>query len=147
MSRTPAAWIAALVLASCGGGAQFGTVEFGQLTVDGAVDGDYLMAQLYQLDPRFEACYVQALRKDRSTEGRLELEMRGGGGRLIPKVTANRTGSADLGECVTTNIASLEIVEPEGGEPWDFDATWHVDFAIIRRNSARTPPADSPSSN
>jgi len=147
MDRRTFAWIATLILTACGGARQFGTVEFGPLVIDGVVDRDYLMAQLQQLDPRFEACYVRALRGNRSTEGRLELTMHGGGGRLIPKVTANHTGSPDLEECVTTNIASLTIVEPDGAEPWDFDATWQVDFTLITRDSARTSGTEHPPEN
>jgi len=74
----------ALALAACGGSAPFGTVELGDLVVEGEVDGDYLYRQLRQLDPPFEACYMHA-KSIRSSDGRLRHMMvyDGYGGILI----------------------------------------------------------------
>lgn len=132
-------WTATTVLLSvaCGGGAPFGTVQLGQLNVEGSVDSDYLERQLVPLDPRFEACYVRALRKNRDTEGVLRVKLHGVGGTLTPEMTENSTGSEDLAECVTENIAALSIVQPAGTEPWDFTGEWSVTFAIARRDSTR----------
>jgi hypothetical protein len=123
--------IAALLLA-CGGGRQYGTVEFGELRVEGEVQQDYLSLQLGQLDPTFEACYVRALRNNRSAEGVIELKLTGGSGRLVPELTGNDTGSDGLGECVQNAVAQLSIVEPAGYEAWDFTGEWSVRFEIIR---------------
>jgi len=122
-----------LAAAACGPGAQFGTVEFGDLTVRGEVDGDYLLRQLEQLDPPFEACYVQALRRSRATEGQMQFAFRGGGGRLVPEVTSDETDDAELSSCVTGAIAGLAIIEPPDAAPWDFTAGWSVRFALVRR--------------
>jgi hypothetical protein len=123
----------ALLLAACAGGAQFGTVELGDLVVEGRVEPDYLYLQLNQLDPTFEACYVRALRGNRSAEGVIDLHLKGGGGRLVPTILANNTGSEDLERCVEGAVAQLPIVEPEGHEPWDFVGEWSVKFEIVRR--------------
>jgi len=124
---------AVLLLAACGSGAQFGTVELGDLIVQGQVEPDYLYLQLNQLDPTFEACYVRALRGNRSAEGVIELHLKGGGGHLTPTIVSNSTGSDDLGKCVESAVTQLPIVEPEGHEPWDFVGDWSVTFEIIRR--------------
>ena len=125
--------IMSLVLSACGSGAQFGTVQLGELVVEGEVNPDYLWAQLLQLDPTFEACYVRALRGNRSAEGVLQLELSGSGGRLVPKIASNGTGSTALAECVSGAIAGLTIVEPEGYAPWDFTGKWSVTFEIVRK--------------
>lgn len=132
-------WTATVMLVSvaCGGGIPFGMVQFGQLDVEGSVDSDYLERQLAPLDPRFEACYVRALRKNRDTEGVLSIKLHGVGGTLTLEITENSTGSDDLAECVTENISALSIVQPPGAEPWDFTGEWSVTFAIARRDSKR----------
>ena len=122
-----------LITAACSGGAQFGTVDLGELVVEGEVDPEYLYLQLRQLDPVFEACYVRALRQDRTAEGVIGLEMRGSGGKLTLEITTNGTGSENLAECVTAAITGLTIVEPDGSDPWDFSGDWSVKFEIIRR--------------
>jgi hypothetical protein len=122
-----------LLTTACTGGAQFGTVELGDLTVDGVVDPDYLYLQLQQLDPTFEACYVRALRSDRSAEGVIEIQMTGSNGRMQAEIKRNGTESSDLADCVTTAMNNLTIVERDSTEPWDFSADWSVEFAIIRR--------------
>ncbi len=128
---------AALISVACGGGTPFGTVQFGQLTVEGSVDSDYLERQLAPLDPRFEACYVRALRKNRDTEGTLRVKLHGVGGTLTPEITENSTGSEDLAQCVTENISALSIVQRPGAELWDFTGEWSVTFQIARRDSTR----------
>ncbi|KPJ93958.1 MAG: hypothetical protein AMS18_04655 [Gemmatimonas sp. SG8_17] len=121
---------------ACGGGAQFGTVEFGELAVEGRVDADFLSLQLNQLDPRFEACYVKALRGNRSAQGTIALRLRGGGGHLRPEVSFNDTGSPDLAECVIEATSGLTIIERQGYEPWDFSGSWSVEFKIVRRDNS-----------
>jgi hypothetical protein len=110
-------------------------VELGELVVEGKVDPEYLYLQLRQLDPTFEACYVRALRQDRSAEGVIELQIKGSGGKLTPEITANATGSDNLVECMTTAITGLTIVEPDGSDPWSFSGEWSVEFEIIRPGS------------
>lgn len=121
-------------IATCGGGAPIGIVELGDLVVSGEVDGDYLYRQLRQLDPPFQACYMHAKRKDHSTEGVIQLSLRGGGGSLAGEITSNTTGSTELGECVLTAISGLRIVEPEDSAPWDYTAEWSATFEIARRD-------------
>ncbi len=121
-----------LGILACGGTRPPGTVELGDLVVDGDVDLDYLLAQLPQLDPTFEACYVQALRKDRSTEGVIDLKMRGEGTRLLPTITQNGTNNVTLAECVTQAIEGLAIVQREGDQPWNYTADWSITFSIMR---------------
>lgn len=118
---------------SCAGSAQYGTVQLGDLTAEGVVDVHYLYLQLQQLDPTFEACYVRALRRDRTAQGTIRLRMHGGGGRLEPDVTANETASEDLAACVTNAIRNLQIVERDSSESWDFVGNWSVTFSIIRQ--------------
>ncbi len=125
-----------LLSSSCGGGAQFGTVEFGELTVEGQVDVDFLSLQLNQLDPRFEACYVKALRGNRAAQGTIELRLQGGGGHLRPEVSFNDTGSTDLAECIIEAASGLTIIEREGHEPWDFSGNWSVEFKIVTRDNS-----------
>jgi hypothetical protein len=122
-----------LLQAACGGGRQYGTAEFGPLVLEGEVDPEYLLLQLNQLDPTFEACYVRALRGNRATEGVIRIRLAGGQGRLDPEILANETGSEELEECVENAIAQLTIVEPPRSDPWDFTGEWSVEFAIIRR--------------
>ncbi len=122
-----------LMMTACSGGAQFGAVDLGELVVEGEVDPDYLYLQLRQLDPTFEACYVRALRQDRTAEGVIDLKIRGSGGKLTPEITTNATGSENLAECLTAAIAGLTIVEQDGADPWDFVGDWSVTFEIIRR--------------
>jgi len=122
-----------LIMNACTGGAQFGAVDLGELVVEGEVNPEYLYLQLRQLDPTFEACYVRALRQDRTAEGVIDLEIRGGGGKLTSDITTNSTGSANLAECVTAAITGLAIVEQDGSDPWDFSGDWSVTFEIIRR--------------
>ena len=125
-----------LGMLACGGTRPPGTVELGDLVVDGEVEGevdlDYLLAQLPQLDPTFEACYVQALRKNRSAEGVIDLKMRGEGTRLIPTITQNGTSSVTLADCVTQAIEGLAIVQREGDQPWSYTADWSITFSIMR---------------
>ena len=128
---TTAALVALLL--ACGGGRQFGKVEFGDLVLEGVVDAEYLFLQLRQLDPTFEACYVRALRGNRATEGVIVMNLTGGGGRLVPEITGNDTGSEELLECVESAVTQLEIVEPEGYDPWEFTGEWSVKFEIIRQ--------------
>lgn len=134
MSPTRNAAFTLLLTLACTGSPQFGTVELGDLTVDGVVDPDYLYLQLQQLDPTFEACYVHALRRDRSAEGAIEIRMRGTNGKLQPEITLNETESGDLADCMITAMNSLTIVERDSTESWDFVADWSVKFAIIRRD-------------
>jgi len=122
-----------LIMTACSGGAQFGAVDLGELVVEGEVDPDYLYLQLRQLDPTFEACYVRALRQDRTAEGVINLKIRGTGGKLTPEITTNATGSDNLAECVTAAIAGLTIAERDGSDPWHFSGDWSVAFEIIRR--------------
>jgi hypothetical protein len=133
ISLAAACW---LLSSSCGGGAQFGTVEFGELVVEGQVDADFLSLQLSQLDPRFEACYVKALRSNRSTQGTIGLRLQGGGGHLRPEVSFNDTGNPDLVACVIEATSGLTIIEREGYEPWDFSGNWSVEFKIVRRDNS-----------
>jgi hypothetical protein len=123
----------AILLLGCSGGAPFGTVEIGDLTVDGEVDPDYLFLQLGQLDPRFEACYVRALRKNRTAEGVIEIHILGNDGSLKPEVTANQTQSESLADCVTEAISGLTIVQPTGTAPWDYVGDWSVEFEIVSK--------------
>ncbi len=127
------ALVAAILVTACGGGAPFGTVQLGDLTVDGEVDPDFLYLQLGQLDPRFEACYVRALRQNRTAEGAIEIRMTGNGSTLQPEVTANETQSEILAECVASAIAGLTIVQRDSITPWDFVADWSVDFKIVSK--------------
>lgn len=132
MRHTIAPAALTLLLAACGGGAQFGTVELGDLVVQGEVEPDYLYLQLNQLDPTFEACYVRALRGNRSAEGVIGIRLKGGGGHLVPTIDSNNTGSEDLAHCVQGAITQLPILEPEGHAAWDFVGEWSVRFEIIR---------------
>jgi hypothetical protein len=66
-----------IFVTACGGGRQYGKVQLGDLEVEGTVDPEYLYLQLGQLDPTFEACYVRALRLDRSAEGVIEMKLSG----------------------------------------------------------------------
>jgi hypothetical protein len=116
----------------CGGGASFGTVEFGELVYSGTVDGNYLSRQLLQLDPPFEACYVRVKRRARTTEGVINLTLRGSAGRLVGEITSNSTGSSELGECILGAISGLTINEPENSAPWDYTADWSVSFELAR---------------
>jgi len=109
-------------------------VELGDLTVDGVVDPDYLYLQLQQLDPTFEACYVRALRRDRSAEGAIEIRMQGSNGKLQPEIKLNETKSSDLADCVIAAMNGLTIVERDSTESWEFVGDWSVRFAIIRRD-------------
>src|SRR2546422_8510678 len=120
------------LLSSCGPGVPFGKVQFGAIETRGVVDEDYLKAQLVPLEPRFEACYAQALRRNHSSEGVVRLSLTGGRGRLVPKVVDNSTKDEGLTGCVTQAIAGLPIVERGGAGPWDFSADWSVEFAIAR---------------
>lgn len=137
-SKAPSALLAyAFLLLSasgCGGGASFGTVEFGELVYSGTVDGDYLVRQLLQLDPPFEACYVRVKRRARTTEGVVELSLRGGNGRLAGEIKSNSTGSTELGDCVLGAISGLTIIEPEDSTPWDYTAEWSVSFELAHLN-------------
>lgn len=133
MTQIAVATVLMALLIACGGGHQYGTVELGDLVVEGEVEPEYLFLQLRQLDPTFEACYVRALRGNRSTEGVIEMDLSGGGGRLVPEITGNETGSEDLSKCVETAVAQLTIIEPDGYDPWDFTGRWSVRFEIIRR--------------
>lgn len=126
--------VSVIALAACGGGAPIGTVELGDLIVEGEVDGDYLYRQLRQLDPPFQACYMHAKRKDHSTEGVIQLTLLGGSGRLSGEITSNTTGSSELGECVISAISNLPIREPENATPWDYTADWFATFEIVRLN-------------
>ena len=93
---------------------------------------EYLSLQLLQLDPTFEACYVRALRGNRSAEGVITMNLSGKNGRMTPEITGNETGSEDLSDCVKSAVAQLQIREPAGYEPWDFVGKWSVRFEIIR---------------
>jgi hypothetical protein len=122
-----------LLFISCSGGAPFGTVELGDLTVDGEVDPDFLYMQLGQLDPRFEACYVRALRQDRNAQGVIEIRLHGNSTRLEAEVTSNETQSETLADCVSTAISGLAIVQRDSTTPWDFVGDWSVDFEIVSK--------------
>ena len=118
-------------LASCEG-VPFGKVGFGELQTHGTVDVDYLEAQMAPLEPRFQACYAQALRHNHATEGTIRLSMLGGQGKLVPSVTEDDTKDAALPRCVTGAIAGLSLVQREGTPPWSFTADWSVKFEILR---------------
>ncbi len=108
-------------------------LSFGDVEISGQVETSQLLAQMRQLDPRLEACYARAKRSDHSVDGTIALHMRGGGGRLVPQVRSNDTGSEFLAECVTGAISGLTLVEPAGSPPWDFEANWAVTFTIATR--------------
>lgn len=127
-----------LSVASCGGGVPYGKVGFGRLEIDGVVDQGYLEQQLGQLEPRFQACYASALRRNRSSEGRIGLSVQGGGGRLAARVTENTTADDFLTGCVTRAIDSLRIVERPGSGPWAFTASWTVAFEIAKPRERRS---------
>jgi len=120
-----------LLVAACEG-VPVGKVAFGALTTHGQVDQDYLEAQMAPLEPRFQACYAQALRRNHAVEGLIRLSLRGGGGKLIPSVTENPSGDDGLAKCVTAAIAELPVVPREGMPAWAFTAEWTVEFAIAR---------------
>jgi len=122
-----------LFFIGCSEGAPFGTVQLGDLIVDGEVDPDFLYVQLGQLDPRFEACYVRALRKDRTAEGVIEIHIRGSSTTLEAEVTANQTQSESLAECVTAAVSGLTIVQRDSTTPWDFVGDWSVQFQIVSK--------------
>jgi hypothetical protein len=133
--RKPAiVWAGAAILSlvSCEG-VPFGKVGFGELETHGTVDVDYLEAQMAPLEPRFQACYAQALRHDHSTKGTIRLSMRGGQGKLIPSVMEDDTKDASLSRCITDAIAGLSLVQREGTPPWAFTADWSVKFEILKR--------------
>ncbi len=125
--------IPVLLLLACGGPAPPGIVSFGELEISGQVDTNQLLAQMRQLDPRFEACYARAKRDDHGVEGMIELHMQGGGGRLVPEVRSNDTGSDFLAECVTGAINGLTLVESGDETPWDFEIDWALTFTIATR--------------
>jgi hypothetical protein len=122
-----------LLFFACGPGVPYGRLSFGEFTTEGVVDRDYLEAQMAPLEPLFQACYAQSLRRNHQSEGRIRLAVQGGGGKLAAKVTENGTGDADLGTCVTGAIATIPLVEREGVGPWAFTADWTVHFEIIRK--------------
>jgi hypothetical protein len=109
-----------MLFASCGGRGAFGR--------------DFFARQLEQLDPWFEACYARVLRRSRDTEGVITLRMQGKGGKLLSSIVQNETGNAGLGDCMQQAVSNLDLVEPAGGEPWDFTVEWPVTFTIIRRH-------------
>ncbi|MBI4503721.1 MAG: hypothetical protein HY700_21490 [Gemmatimonadetes bacterium] len=121
-----------LVFASCEG-VPVGKVLFGELQTHGEVDQGYLEAQMVPLEPRFQACYAQSLRRNHSSEGVVRLSLRGGGGKLIPSVVENSTGDEGLARCVSDAIAGLSLVQREGTAPWAFTAEWSVEFESVRR--------------
>jgi hypothetical protein len=110
-------------------------VSFGELQTHGTVDVDYLEAQMAPLEPRFQACYAQALRHNHSTEGTVRLSMRGGQGKLIPSVIEDDTKDVGLPRCVSDAIAGLSLVQREGTPPWAFTAEWSVKFKILKPTS------------
>jgi len=112
---------------------RIGTVEFGEFVYSGDVDGDYLVRQLIQLDPPFQACYVRVKQQNPPPEGQIDLELQGGGGRMTGQVTSNTTGSEELGECLIGAIEGLTIIEPVETAPWNYTADWSVTFALVRR--------------
>ena len=125
---------AILGLASCEG-VPFGKVGFGELTTHGMVDVDYLEAQMAPLEPRFQACYAQALRHNHATEGTIRLSLRGGQSKLIPSVMEDDTKDPGLPRCVTDAIAGLSLVQREGTPPRAFTAEWSVRFEILKPTS------------
>ncbi len=124
--------VLSLAATACGAGSPIGTVHLGDLVYSGTVDGDYLARQLIQLDPPFQACYVRVKRTPPAPEGVIELALTGGNGELSGEITANSTGSSELGECLLGAISGLKITEPEESAPWDYTAEWSVTFEIIR---------------
>jgi len=128
--------VTTLLFFSCGSGAPFGRVQLGDLTVDGEVDPDFLYLQLGQLDPRFEACYVRALRKDRTAEGVIEIRLHGTSTSLEPEVTANETQSETLADCVSSAISGLAIVQRDSTTAWDFVGDWSVKFEIVSKEGS-----------
>jgi hypothetical protein len=122
-----------LILIGCSQGAPFGTVQLGDLIVDGEVDPDFLYMQLGQLDPRFEACYVRALREDRTAEGVIEIHIRGSNTSLEAEVTANQTQSESLADCVAAAVSGLTIIQRDSTTPWDFVGDWSVQFQIVSK--------------
>jgi hypothetical protein len=123
-----------MLFASCGGRGAFGRVDGGEVVLEGQVDADFFARQLEQLDPWFEACYARVLRRSRDTEGVITLRMQGKGGKLLSSIVQNETGNAGLGDCMQQAVSNLDLVEPAGGEPWDFTVEWPVTFTIIRRH-------------
>lgn len=117
----------------CGGGTPYGRVAGGDVRLEGQVNADYFPRQLDQLYPWFEACYARTLRRDRAAEGVIEIRMRGRAGTIRPEVVRNETGSDELARCVADAVTNLPLVERPGDEPWDFTATWPVEFTIARR--------------
>jgi hypothetical protein len=113
-------------------GVPIGKIAFGELQAHGSVDVDYLEAQMAPVEPRFQACYAQSLRRNHSTHGVIRLSLRGGGGKLIPSVVENTAKDERLGQCVANAIASLTLVEREGTPPWAFTAEWSVTFEIVK---------------
>src|SRR5215813_5042429 len=71
---------------ACGPAVPYGKLSFGEFTFEGVVDQDYLEAQMAPLEPMFQACYAQSLRRNHQSEGVLQLALEGGSGKLQAKV-------------------------------------------------------------
>ena len=125
--------ILTLLLVACGPGVPYGRLSFGEFTTEGVVDRDYLEAQMAPLEPMFQACYAQSLRKNHTSEGTIRLALQGGSGKLAAKVVENDTGDAGLGTCVTEAIATIPLVERGNMGPWAFLADWSVRFEIVKK--------------
>jgi hypothetical protein len=117
---------------ACGPAVPYGKLSFGEFSAEGVVDQDYLEAQMAPLEPMFQACYAQSLRRNHQSEGVIRLALEGGSGKLQGKVVENATGDEGLGRCVTDAISTIPLVERGGKGPWAFTADWSVNFEIAR---------------
>jgi hypothetical protein len=121
-----------VLLLGCGPAVPYGKLSFGEFTFQGVVDPDYLEAQMAPLEPMFQACYAQSLRRNHKSEGVIRLALEGGSGKLQGTVVDNPTGDEGLGKCVTDAISTIPLVERGGKGPWAFTADWSVKFQIAR---------------
>ena len=121
-----------LLILDCAPAVPYGKLSFGEFSTEGVVDRDYLEAEMAPLEPMFQACYAQSLRRNHKSEGVIRLALEGGSGKLLGKVVENATGDPGLGTCLTEAIGTIELVERGGKGPWAFTADWSVRFQIAR---------------
>lgn len=107
-----------------------GSVELGQVTVrEGIVSPEFLAEHLGGLKPGFEACYVEALGRDRTTAGQMDVALEAAGSEVTARIVSSGVADDSLTRCVEGVMETLTIPEPAA--PLEFEVAWSLVFATV----------------
>lgn len=85
--------------------------------VDGSLDGDAIAKVVRARLRSIQDCYEHELKRDSSLQGKIEIEFTIGGSGEVEDahVSANKMGSAAVGDCIVARVRRWRFPQPDGG--------------------------------